>query len=287
MTNRHCESSAAIQDYLKTIQPSRAGKFFYYCFPYRKKIVLNNMRRVFKNTLSESEIHHLAQCFYSHLATSLKENFMMRFMDQKTIAEKAEIIGHEAVIEIAKNHTGILILTGHFGNWEFAPIAGILNFKQFQGYFYFIRKMLKPKWLEQSIFKRYYLSGLHVIPKKNSLTQVCDVLEKNNAVVFVMDQYASLPKDGVAVEFFGEKTGTYRSLATIARYTNIPVIPAASYRKPDGKHVLKFYDPIPWVTSEKGHHEEVYQNTLRYNQALERLILEHPEQWLWTHKRWK
>ncbi len=276
-----------IQEYLKTIHPTLAGKFLYYCLPYRKTIILNNMRRVFEGKLSETEIRNLAQCFYSHVATCIKENWQMRFMTPEEIAAKAEVIGHEAALEVSSKHTGVLILTGHFGNWEFAPIAGILNFKEFKGHFYFIRKMLKPKWLEEKIFKRYYLSGLHVIPKKNSITQVCDVLEKNNAVVFVMDQYASLPKDGVSVEFFGKKTGTYRSLATIARYTSIPVIPAASYRKPDGQHVLKFYEPIPWVTSEKGHHDEIYQNTLLYNQALERLILEHPEQWLWTHKRWK
>lgn len=281
-------SNTSIRDYLKTLSPTWAGKFFYYCLPYRKKIVRQNMQRVFGDVLSTAEIKFLMQCFYSHLALSLKENMLMRFMTQEEIAAKAEIIGHEAALEIAKKHTGLLVLTGHFGNWEFAPIAGILNFKQFQGQFYFIRKMLKPKWLERKIFSRYYLSGLHVIPKKNSLTQVCDVLEKNNAVVFVMDQYASLPKDGIAVEFFGEKTGTYRSLATIARYTQIPVIPAAAYRKPNGQHVLHFFDPIPWVTSDsQSHHEEIYQNTLRYNQALEKMILAHPEQWLWTHKRWK
>lgn len=284
MNENHAQK---IREYLNTIYPTRSGKILYYCLPYRKKVILNNMQRVFGDALSDSEIQYLAQCFYSHLAKSIKENLIMRFMSQEEIAQKAEVVGYESVIELAKQHCGILVLTGHFGNWEFAPIAGILSFKQFQGNFYFIRKMLKPKWLEKMIFKRYYLSGLHVIPKKNSLTYVCEVLEKNNAVVFVMDQYASTPKDGVAVEFFGQKTGTYRSLATIARYTNIPVIPAASYRKPNGQHVLKFYDPIPWVASEEGHHAEIYQNTLRYNQVLERLILEHPDQWLWTHKRWK
>ena len=277
-----------IHDYLKTLKPSWTGKLFYYCLPYRKKVILNNMLRVFGQHLSHTEIKTLAQCFYSHLALSIKENFKMRFMTREEIAQKAEVMGVEPVIELAKKYPGLLILTGHFGNWEFAPIAGILNFTQFQGHFYFIRKMLKPKWLERKIFKRYYSSGLHVIPKKNSLTQVCDVLEKNNAVVFVMDQYANLPKDGIAVEFFGDKTGTYRSLATLARYTHLPVIPAASYRKPDGQHVLKFYDPIPWEECPEGnHHDEIYRNTLLYNQSLERLILEHPEQWLWSHRRWK
>ncbi len=276
-----------VSEYLKTIRPTLAGKFFYYFFPYRKRVILHNMRRVFGQTLSPKEIQHLMQCFYSHVATSIKENLSMRFMSQEEIAQKAEVIGYESVLETAKKHEGILVLTGHFGNWEFAPIAGILNFNQFKGNFYFIRKTLKPKWLERKLFKRYYSSGLNVIPKKNSISQVCDVLEKNNAVVFVMDQYAHLPKDGIAAEFFGIKTGTYRSLATLARYTQLPVIPAASYRKADGQHVLKFYDPIPWEECTEGHHAEIYQNTLRYNQAIEQLILEHPEQWLWTHRRWK
>jgi len=278
----------SIHKYLSTLNPTKAGKFLYYFLPYRKKVILENMSQVFGDTLSFEEKRLLAQCFYSHLAASIRENLAMRFMSEEAIGSQAEVVGHEKVIEIAKKHGGVLILTGHFGNWEFAPIAGILNFKQFQGKFYFIRKTLRPKWLEKIIFQRYYRSGLNVIPKKNSLSQVCAVLENQHAVVFVMDQHASLAsKDGVLVPFFGKKAATYRSLATIARYTNIPVVPAASYRKLDGKHVLAFYDPISWHASESGSRHEIEQNTLLYNQALEKLVLAHPEQWLWTHRRWK
>lgn len=85
---------------------------------------------------------------------------------------------------------------------------------------------------------------------------------------------------------FGKKAGTYRSLATISRHTGIPVIPAASYRLPNGKHVLEFHDPIPWKDYETTQ-ESLYRNTLAYNQALEKIILAHPEQWNWMHKRWK
>ena len=88
--------------------------------------------------------------------------------------------------------------------------------------------------MERLIFNRYYQAGLNVIPKKNSLDKVCVALEKNHAVIFVLDQHASLVnRDGIAVEFFGKKAGTYRSLATFARYTEVPVIPAAGYRLPN------------------------------------------------------
>lgn len=276
-----------ISDYLDKITPSFWGKFFYYCLPFRKTVVLSNMRFVFGQQLDSNQIKKLAQCFYSHIARSIRENIVLRFMNEEQVKAKATVIGAEYMFEAAKHNKGIAVLTGHFGNWEFAPIAGILNFKAFQGRFHFIRKTLKNKKLEHWLFRRYYRAGLGVIPKKNSLNRVCDVLAEEQAVVFVMDQHASIQaKDGILVDFFGKKAGTYRSLATIARYTQVPVVPAASYRQKDGTHVLEFFPPINWQEHENTK-QALYQNTLAYNQALELMVLAHPEQWLWMHKRWK
>ena len=274
-------------NYVRALKPSIAGKFFYYCLPFRKRVVLNNMDIVFGSALTMAEKTNLAQAFYGHLAKSLKENFLMRFWNEDKIKSKAEVIGDEHIEKVLAQEKGALILTGHFGNWEFAPIAGILNFKLLQGRFYFIRKLIGTKWIEKILFSRYYKAGLNVIPKKNSLPQACDALEQNSAVVFVMDQHACLHyKDGIKVDFFGKPAGTYRSLATIARNMEVPVIPAQSYRRKDGTHVLEFYPPLEWIDAEKSR-EAVLKNTKRYNEQLETMILRFPEQWLWMHKRWK
>lgn len=266
---------------------SWAGRFIYTFLPYRKKIIQNNINRVFKNTLSEHEKNQLMQAFYSHLLRSLREMIQIRFMSEKQLCDKVDVRGHEHLLKIAEAKQGVLILTGHLGNWEFAPLGGILNFKQFQGQFHFIRRTLGSKWIERCLFRRYFRAGLNVIPKKNSLHQVLAALEKNHAVVFVLDQHASLVnRDGVAVEFFGEKAGTYRSLASIAQHTGIPVVPAAGYRLENGRHVLEFHEPIFWQ-DHGGSQESIYHNTLRYNQALEKMILAYPEQWMWLHRRWK
>jgi KDO2-lipid IV(A) lauroyltransferase len=66
----------------------------------------------------------------------------------------------------------------------------------------------------------------------------------------------------------------------------VPVIPAQSYRKKDGTHILEFYPPLEWIDAAKGR-EQLIQNTQYYNHVLEGMILKHPEQWLWMHKRWK
>jgi KDO2-lipid IV(A) lauroyltransferase len=276
-----------VAEQIQALRVSFTGRLIYWLLPYRRKVILTNINRVYGEKLTLSEKKQLTKAFYSHIATSIKEAFQLRFMSKDALQAKVEVKGHEHMLNIVAQQKGVLVLTGHFGNWEFAPLGGILNFKQFQGHFHFIRRTLGFKRLEQILFKRYYEAGLHVIPKKNSLQMVSDALDKNHAVVFVMDQHARVSnRDGIPVEFFGEKAGTYRSLATFARHTNIPVVPAASYRLPNGQHVLEFYEPIMWEEC-NSNHESLYTNTLKYNQALEKIILAHPEQWIWLHKRWK
>ncbi|HAT1850247.1 TPA: lysophospholipid acyltransferase family protein [Legionella pneumophila] len=264
-----------------------AGRLIYRFLPYRRRLIFSNISQVYNDQLNESQKKRLAKAYYSHLAKSLKEALQLRFMSEKKLRAQVEVIGHEKMLAVVAQKKGVLVVTGHFGNWEFAPLGGVLNFKEFKGQFHFIRRTLRFKFIERIMFKNYYQAGLNVIPKKNSLEQVCVALEQNHAVIFVLDQHASLVnRDGIAVEFFGKKAGTYRSLATISRHTGIPVIPAASYRLPNGKHVLEFHDPIPWKDYDTTQ-ESLYRNTLAYNQALEKIILAHPEQWNWMHKRWK
>ncbi|MCW8397496.1 lysophospholipid acyltransferase family protein [Legionella sp. PATHC038] len=266
---------------------SLLGRFVYKFLPYKRKVVMANIDRVFGEQLNSTQKKRLATSYYTHLLKSFKEAIQLRFMSEGDLRNLVEVRGHEHMLAVVAQQKGVLVLTGHFGNWEVAPIGGVLNFKEFQGQFHFIRRTLSIKFIERSLFKQYYQVGLNVIPKKNSLDKVCAALEKNHAVIFVLDQHASLAnRDGIAVEFFGVKAGTYRSLATLSRYTGVPVIPAAGYRLPNGKHVLEFYDPIPWKDYDSAQ-ESLYYNTLAYNQALERIILAHPEQWNWMHKRWK
>ena len=258
---------------LKAMPVSFMGKLAYHLLPYRRQVITDNIKQVFDHVLTRPEQAHLAQAFYSHLVTSIKEMIHLRFLSEKKLRARVDVIGYQRLLDVAEKGKGVLVLTGHFGNWEFAPLGGISNFKQFQGQFHFIRRTLGSKTLERILFRRYFQAGLNVIPKKDSLQQVVDALDKNHAVVFVLDQHASLVnRDGIAAEFFGKKAGTYRSLASFARHTGVPVVPAAGYRLPNGRHVLEFHDPIEWQDYPTTQ-ESIYRNTLAYNQALERIIL--------------
>lgn len=263
------------------------GRFAYSCLRYRRSIIMANIEQVYGSQLNIAQKKYLAQAFYSHLLSGIKETIQLRFMSDKKLRSRVIVKGHEYLLEIAKQGKGVLVLTAHLGSWEFAPLGGMMNFEEFKGQLHFIRKRLKWKFIEDLLFRRYRRAGLQVIPKDNALPYVQSALENNHAVVFVLDQHASLQsRDGIAVEFFGKKAGTYRSLASLSCHQGLPVVPVANYRLPNGQHVLEFYDPIYWQDYPT-HQERLYRNTLAYNQALERMILAHPEQWMWMHRRWK
>lgn len=279
------EQKKTLKQYVEKLNPSLTGLFFYYCLPFRKKVVLSNIQQVFSNTLSDSEMKKLAKAFYSHVAQFLFENIQLRFLSKEQVQERVEVVGHEYLLEAHEQGRGIALLAGHFGNWELSAIGGMLNFQQFRGHFYIIRKTFNIKWLERILFRRFSEAGLMVITKRNALGSAVEAIEEKNVVVFLMDQYARA-KDGVRADFFGKPTGTYKSLAMIAQNTQAAVIPMKSFRVSPNRHVLRFYPPMEWVSS-GNEKEDILLNTRQYNAKIESFLLSTPDQWLWFHKRWK
>ena len=234
---------------ISTLSPSLVGSAMYYLLPVRRRIVMENLRQVFGDRLGEPELRRLARCFYSHFAKTIAENLAVMLSSERRIAGQVDVIGVEHVLGAAEQGKGILILTGHFGNWELSAVAAMLQFKQYQNRFHVIRKSLSPG-LESIIFGRFRKAGLKIISAVNALSHVVDALEKNDVIIFIMDQHAVVGSKAVAVEFLGKEAGTNRSLALVAAKSGAPVIPASSYRKPDGRHVMQFHQPLEWISAE-------------------------------------
>jgi KDO2-lipid IV(A) lauroyltransferase len=273
------------------LRPSLAGALLYRLLPVRRSTVLANMRQVFGEQASEKDIRRLARCFYSHVLRSIRENLSLLWVSPRRHTSRVELQGVEHMLKAAGRGKGLLVLSGHFGNWEYAAIGAIRQFEEYRGRFHIIRKKLS-RGLESWVVRRCEKAGLRVIERRDALVRSTDALERNDAVVYIMDQHASAggsrrrsPKS-VLVEFFGRKAHTNRSLALLAGSSGAAVVPATSYRRPDGSHVMRFEEPLEWISSED-YQEELYLNTRRYNEVLERFVLEHPDQWFWMHRRWK
>lgn len=261
------------------------GKFLYHVVRYRRRIIMDNMTLVYGATLPAGEIVRLAQAHYAHLARLLGEFMRFAWLSREQRIALVRVENQQALQACLDRKQGFLVLTGHFGNWEVASLAGIGNFPGSQGRFHFVRRPLKPAWLDGMVTRRFRAGGLGVFGKRDALNALLDRLDAGDGIVFPFDQHAQ-GSDGIRVEFFGHAAGTFRSLALIALSTGVPVFPAASWREPDGRHVLRFEDPLTPIDHEDLD-EAIRLTTRTYNAALERLVLRHPEQWYWVHRRWK
>ncbi len=284
------DNHLSLPQYVLSLKPTFWGKFFYYCLPFRKRTIIDNMHIAFGDTLNQNQIVILAKAYYSHIATTLKELFSFKLKSENNLKSIVRIEGVEHVTKALEKDKGLLLLTGHLGNWEVVPVAGIKQFELLKGRFYFLRKNIRVKWIENLLFRRFYQAGLQVIAGKNRLDKAYEALEKKSALVFVMDQHVNTrekgSKEGVLVPFFKKQAGTYRSLAILHGHTKAPLLAVTTYRNNDGTHVLKFSREIERLHSDS-YKEEIRINTEQYNRVLEQLIMEHPEQWHWMHRRWK
>ena len=262
-----------------------AGRILFHCFPLRRDVILANLRRVYGDDVPAEEIRRLAQAHYGHLWRLFGEFLKFRWLSSSRKAALVRVENIEGLVAAVAIGKGVLVLTGHFGNWEVATIAGIGNYPEVRGRFHFVRRAIKPKWLDALVTRRFNKAGFGVLPKRGSLDAILETLAAGDMIVFPFDQHAR-PPDGIEVEFFGHPAWTFKSLAIIALATGAPVLPATSWREPDGRHVLRFNEPLAPVESEDPN-QSIRVNTRAYNAALERLILARPEQWYWVHRRWK
>lgn len=248
-------------------------------------MVLGNLRRVFGGYIPEAEILKLAQAYYAHYVRFLLEFIRLPFMSRERRKAWMRIENVEVALRAHAQGKGILLLTGHFGNFEVSTVAGIGQFPGYRGMFHFVRRPLKPKLLNDFITWRTRQAGFGTLTKRGSLETILDLLAGGAIVVYVFDQHAGRG-NGITVDFFGHPAGTFKSVALIALSTGAPVVPAYSWREPDGSHVLRFEEPLPLIEDENIG-EAIRRNTRAYNEEIERMLLRHPEQWIWMHRRWK
>ena len=285
LTHTEASASAVAWAEARIVPVPWYGKLLYHLVPFRREVVLGNIRRAFGEVLSEADMRRLAQAYSAHFLRFCFEFARFPLMSAARRNAWVRVENAEIVIRGQAQGKGLLVLTGHFGNWEVATVAGMRQFPKCNGWFYFVRRPLKPAWLNDFVTRRFRRSGFGTLGKRGTLDSILELLGRGAILVYVLDQHAA-GKEGVVVDFLGHPASTFKSLAVLALNTGAPVIPACCWREPDGKHVLRFEDPLPLIECEDTG-EAIRRNTRSYNEALERMLLRHPEQWIWMHRRWK
>jgi KDO2-lipid IV(A) lauroyltransferase len=225
------------------------------------------LRRSFLNLgRMGAELAHLPRLS----AERLRE--MVRFEDE---AWWQEAIGWE-------RSTGVLVLSGHFGNWELLVFAHGMRGHPVHLVHRAMMNPLVERWLD-GVRRR---AGTQLIRKHQGAAAVLRALRERALLVLPLDQNSTRGL-GVFVDFFGLAASTNTGLARLALRTGAPIVPVFIVREGrSARHRVQVL-PIMEVERTGDPQEDVRRNTQRFSAVFEAMVRRHPDHWLWMHKRWK
>ncbi|MBT8041644.1 MAG: hypothetical protein KJN98_00580 [Pontiella sp.] len=252
----------------------------------RRRITLRNMELVFPD-MTDKERRQLAKKAYLNIADSLALNnlIMTGRVSDEQLLDHVEVEGWEAFEQRkASLKTGMLVITGHLGNWELLPqYAGLKLPEQL----HVIARKTDNQLLERKIIfplrKRF---GMQVYYKKNALMHIMKAVKKGEICALLLDQKLKPSGGGFMMDFFGHPAPTGGSPALLQIRFGVPVQPVFLVKTAPHKHRLILCDPIPWEDNGKPMEEQVQELTRLHQALLEKMILQYPEQWFWMHNRW-
>lgn len=201
-----------------------------------------------------------------------------RFPDitRENVSEWIEYEGFEHYQEAKRRGKGVLFATAHMGNWELSAYAHSLMTEPMN----VIVRPLDNRAIDRVVEARRAGSGNKLIEKKDAARAIIRALHHNEAVGILIDQNSNY-EQGVFVDFLGIPACANATFARIAQHTGAAVIPGfAVWSEKKKKYILKFF-PIVEITG------DTVEDTQRIQRALEQIIREYPDQWLWIHRRWK
>ncbi len=221
---------------------------------------------------------------YTHLGRLFLELFFVFGPMRRLIESRADFEGIEHYQKAREQGRGIIFLSSHVGNWEVMAAAGAVLH---QIPILLVTKKIKPRWLHELLERSRRSYGVEATYEPQTLRKILSHLKEAKTVGIVLDQYAG-PPIGVRVPFFGVPAGTSTALAAIVRRTGSIVLPVMNWRERE-RWKVKIFGPLNWDSSPEieGSFLELARNTAQYAQVIEEQVRAHPDQWLWSHRRFK
>ncbi|HEV2147109.1 MAG TPA: hypothetical protein VGR37_06885 [Longimicrobiaceae bacterium] len=246
----------------------------------RRGVVEANLRLAYPDA-PDDWIRDTAAAAYRHLGREAATILRLSRLDAAEVVRRTETRGWEELEAAMAEGKGVLLATGHFGNWEIAaaavaargvPIAAIV-------------KRMGNRLVDARLEELRRRLGVQTIEMHQAQRQVPRVLRQGGVVGIVGDQDAR--RSGVFVPFFGRPASTHRGTALFALRLGAPVFACTARRLP-GDEVRYEVGGVRVPVHPTGDLEaDVARLTARLAAALEADVRSAPEQYFWFHRRWK
>lgn len=259
----------------------RRGPLSLACFYMRVlDLAMPRLRRVARRNLAmalpEADPQAVIDGVFRSLARLLWTFARLPDINRGNVDRWIRYDGLDNLLEAQRPGGGVLIATAHLGNWEFSAFAHALMTAPM----HVVARPLDNPRIDRLVEARRMASGNRVIRRKEAARAILQALKDGSAVGVLVDQNSS-PEEGVFVPFFGVLACANAAFVRFAQHSGVPVVPGfAVWSEAEQKYVLKFYPRIPLTG-------EVVADTAAVQRCIENVIREHPDQWLWIHRRWR
>lgn len=255
----------------------------YHLVGYRRKVVRANLTNAFP-TWSASERKHIEKRFYHHFCDSFMEMIKVLSMSPEEATRRMRFLNPDVVTDFASKNQGVLVVLGHYGNWEYQPFLFLHMIKHGNQQGHSVYRPLKSRafdYLYQRIRTRF--NG-NVVTKEETYRLVVRLRRANIPGVFglVSDQSPSRNNLHYWTTFLNQDTAILTGPERMAKQTGFAVVFADVTKVKRGYYQTHFI-----CLTDQPKAEPENSLTERYARLMEASILRDPAYWLWTHKRWK
>jgi KDO2-lipid IV(A) lauroyltransferase len=251
----------------------------YHVFRYRRIVVSTNLANSFPEKLSD-EIDQIAEKFYRFFCDSIIETFYYDRISEKEIKKRHSVLNIELVEKYLAEGRPVIIALGHYNNWEW-NCSMTLHSKYSGNVIY--------KKLSNASFDRFYFNmraqfGARPVERADSYRQLISDLRdnKSSASAFLMDQTPRKHEIQYWTTFLNQETAILTGTEKISRKLDAAVIFCNVRKLKRGYNRLEFT-----LIAEHAKDTAPFEITEKATRMIEAMIVECPEYWLWTHKRWK
>ena len=241
-----------------------------------KKIILSNIRKVIPNINTENE-KKLINSMWNNYGRVFAEYMFIKNFRIGNLETNINIEGQEILDEIKKNNKQVVFISGHLSNFELMALSlEKKNIKLAAIYRPLNNIFLNP--IMEKIRKKYICRN-QIKKGIGGLKNLINLKKNNFSTALMIDQRVS---EGILSDFFKEKALTTTIPAQLVKKFNIPVVPVYIQRIKQINFKIKIKEPI-FFSKEKS----IQEITDELNIELEKMIIQNPEQWIWSHNRWK
>ena len=275
--------------YITLLLPKFLVKFFldfmyhliYFIDTKHKKYAKANLDFVYQDKISQERKYQIIKNSYKNLVYNLYEFVQNQTLTLEQFEQKLNVINEHYLTDAIKNKKKIILITAHYGNWEYGFTFIPLKYAPTT----MVGRPMNNKYFNDELNKTRIRNNNEMLPKKDASRGLIKALKQNRILGLAIDQHN---KYGIDVEFLGHKVIQADSSSRLAIKFDALIIPVFFPMVSFGKYNVEFLKPID-------HNQIQAQNDKQKIQILTQLqanimsdyILKYPDQWFWQHKRFK